>query len=777
MPSSNVEKLYSILDALEKAGKDKKEIKAIRKLIDSGNLSESLDRIRKLNSPSGTSTKGEKNEKTAKGSKGDKTTKSANGAKSNKESEKTDTAQSSKRGRKSEKSDTSETSKSTRGRRKIKKAVVPEDKDDELEGDVEEDSGELDDGEFDEDGMYGDEYYRNADYGEDDFDDGYGESDSENWDDSEDNDFEGAKNMYRQDEDDNYDGDDDDDVDSSKAEGDGEDGADETSKSEDEDNDDDDDYEEDFDDDEDKDFFGDKKVKPKYKEEVKKVESPYPEKLRDEGLEKAYVGLLLNNPKLIVKYYILFNECYFDDQSMLNIYKSILFTEGGNYTPEIAKKGFNFSVDNNETFRQKQDLKFEIAMKNYSPEKVYNELRKLCVLRKSYLEEPRKEIQDQIVNIRDYELYDHMSADEVKAAVVQVSEIQKFKQAVLSEGLTDFLEKGENNLTNGLELPFPILSSVFKGIRKGETMAFAMPSNAGKSRFTIDIASYTAFVHKKKVLVISNEMSEEKMRLCLITTVLNNPEIQKLHGQKLSKTEGELLEFKFRPDKDAKVKVDEDGFVLQEEKETRQEFVERLKKVSSEFNKTIAVTDWVNSQINNSIYFINITDHTNDELKKVIMNFYYKEKIEYVFYDTLKTDTANIGNGEEIKRTATILSNLAQNFNMFICSTLQLTESATLPINLTINDLAVSRTVKEVLDTLCLIKQIMREDLDKYEYSLNEVDTKFFELEKFKDPDVRYYACVVDKNRAGAKPKVLFRLNLAYNVWNELGYLRLKTEE
>ena len=46
------------------------------------------------------------------------------------------------------------------------------------------------------------------------------------------------------------------------------------------------------------------------------------------------------------------------------------------------------------------------------------------------------------------------------------------------------------------------------------------------------------------------------------------------------------------------------------------------------------------------------------------------------------------------------------------------------------------------------------------------------ELKKYKDPDVRYYACVVDKNRAGAKPKVLFRLNLAYNIWEELGYLR-----
>ena len=67
-----------------------------------------------------------------------------------------------------------------------------------------------------------------------------------------------------------------------------------------------------------------------------------------------------------------------------------------------------------------------------------------------------------------------------------------------------------------------------------------------------------------------------------------------------------------------------------------------------------------------------------------------------------------------------------------------------------------------------------RDNLDDYEYSLQEVDTKFFNLEKFKDPDVRYYSCVVDKNRAGAKPKVLFRLNLAYNVWEELGYLRLK---
>jgi replicative DNA helicase len=505
-------------------------------------------------------------------------------------------------------------------------------------------------------------------------------------------------------------------------------------------------------------------------------EGIYPKQLRNEELEHIYLGMLLNNPKLITKYYITKKECHFEDDKCTEVYKSVLFTEGSKYTPEVAKDGYNLPKYNNEIREFKEDLMAEYMDENYNIEEIYIELKKLFILRKSYLENPIKENQDKIVEIINYVLYKSMSVEEVESAVNQVTVTGKFKQAVLNKDLTSFLEMGDNTLTNGLEFPFHILSSVFKGLRKGETMAFAMPSNSGKSRFTINLAAYTAFIHKKKVLIISNEMSEDKMKLCLITTIINNPEIQKLHGQDISKTEGELLEFKFRPDDPKKVKVDENGFVVKEEKESQADFVKRLTGISTEFNKTIKAVDWANKEINNSIYFINITDHTNDELKKVIMNYYYKEKIEYVFYDTLKTDTANIGKGEEIKKTATILSNLAQNFNMFIYSTLQLTESTTLPINLDVNDLAVSRTVKEVLDTLCLIKQINKETYDDYEYSLKEVDTKYFDLKKYTDPDVRYYACVVDKNRAGAKPKVLFRLNLAYNRWEELGYLRMKQQ-
>ena len=520
---------------------------------------------------------------------------------------------------------------------------------------------------------------------------------------------------------------------------------------------------------------GEKKVE-KIEEEPKEEEEEgiYPKELSNIELERIYMGMLLNDPKLIVKYYFPFEECYFEDADILNAYKSVLFTEGGAYSSEEAKAGFNFARDNETVYKFKNQLRADVRGKDYDMEKIYLDLRKLFILRKSYLEVPIKSIQDKIVEITSYTLYDKMSIEEVRSAIEQVNATEKFKRAILNRDLTTFLESGENNLRNGLELPFPILNSVFKGIRKGETMAFAMPSNSGKSRFTIDIAAHAALVHKKKVLIISNEMSEEKMKLCLITTIINNKAIQDLHGIHISKTEGELLEFKYRADDPKKVETDEDGFIIRKPNEKQGDFIERLTKYSEEFRKTIEITEWANKEIANSIYFINITDHTNDELRKVIMNYYYKEQIEYVFYDTLKTDTANIGIGEELKKTATILSNLAQNFNIYICSTLQLAESSTLPVNLTVNDLAVSRTVKEVLDTLCLIKQINRDTLDNYEYSLNEVDTKYFDLKKYKDPDVRYYACVVDKNRAGAKPTLVFRLNLAYNVWEELGYLRLK---
>ena len=182
-------------------------------------------------------------------------------------------------------------------------------------------------------------------------------------------------------------------------------------------------------------------------------------------------------------------------------------------------------------------------------------------------------------------------------------------------------------------------------------------------------------------------------------------------------------------------------------------------------------------QKDTGIYFVHTSDHTNDELRNIILDYYYKEGIEYIFYDTLKTDIEHIGDGEEIKKTATVLSTLAQSFNLFIGSTLQLLDNSTSPLNMSINDIQSSRTVKEVLDNLCLIKAIHNTTYDMYEYAEQEESTEYRDLEPPETLNTKYYACVVDKNRAGSKPKLLFKLDLDYNTWVEKGYVRLKQDQ
>ena len=60
-------------------------------------------------------------------------------------------------------------------------------------------------------------------------------------------------------------------------------------------------------------------------------------------------------------------------------------------------------------------------------------------------------MQDKVVDITNYELYEQMSVEEVESAVNQVTVTGKFKQSVLNMGLTQFLEEGDNNLTNAVE--------------------------------------------------------------------------------------------------------------------------------------------------------------------------------------------------------------------------------------------------------------------------------------------------------------------------------------
>ena len=506
------------------------------------------------------------------------------------------------------------------------------------------------------------------------------------------------------------------------------------------------------------------------------VKADYPPELDNYTLETLYIALLYGSPNAISKFYFEKDDCFFSSEIISNLYRSIIFKEGEKSAPPQLKEQFNFSKAIPELYDIKVQMRDAPLYKKYEFEYIYRELKKLFILKKNYIKAPTKQMQDKIFEIKSYDRYKDMTAEEVNAAIKQLEVTNRLSQTVLNKDIADFWLDEKNDLRDGVPLPFPVMSKVFKGLRKGEIMAYAMPSNAGKSRFTVNLACHIAFVHKKRVLIVSNEMSEDKMRLCLLTTILNNPYMQAQHGQKIRKNEGELLEFKFRPDNPKDVVLDEQGFIKRLEKESQDDFVKRLKEQSTEFNQIMEVTKWVNTELANSVYFVHLTEYTNNDLHEVISNYMYKDGIEYVFYDTMKNDVSTIGNDDEMKKTATLLSELAQQFDIFVAGSLQLLENTTSPANLTINDLSVSKKVKEVFDTLTLFKQIQRKNYPEYEYSDSDRFLECKDIEESDDPDVRYYIGVIDKNRAGAKPKLLFRLNLAYNEWVELGYARMKDE-
>ena len=84
------------------------------------------------------------------------------------------------------------------------------------------------------------------------------------------------------------------------------------------------------------------------------------------------------------------------------------------------------------------------------------------------------------------------------------------------------------------------------------------------------------------------------------------------------------------------------------------------------------------------------------------------------------------------------------------------------------NNIAEAKSIKHVLDTLVLYKEIPNAHFGKYYYLAHDADWGEpvpTDLRK----DRRYYVGNVDKNRFGSKKKLLFEVNLDQNTWRELG--------
>lgn len=106
-----------------------------------------------------------------------------------------------------------------------------------------------------------------------------------------------------------------------------------------------------------------------------------------------------------------------------------------------------------------------------------------------------------------------------------------------------------------------------------------------------------------------------------------------------------------------------------------------------------------------------------------------------------------------MKVTATRLTEVAKDLNMFGYLSIQLTDDANFvkPDELTSSNIANCKSIKHVLHTLFLFKEIPKSDFHKYGYTTT-TDWGTNTVHSL-DETKRYYCCVCDKNRFGAKKK------------------------
>jgi hypothetical protein len=523
-----------------------------------------------------------------------------------------------------------------------------------------------------------------------------------------------------------------------------------------------------------------------------------PETLRSMFTELTFIGSSYLNPKVIKRFEESMRPKWDFTTDANRFFYETLVEMGKINNWKISEYTVNaYMADNIDRMKKYQTyggyswVKFVIKMAEESDsvkniENYYNLVKNYSLVRQYW----RMGLKSQAERVVQWKTFNTMKPRDilqlmsktVNKVYIDVANTEEMKD--LTSCCDDFVIDKLQFPEQGLAFAFPLMTQVFQGIRKGQFMAWGMLSNAGKSRFLMRLISNLAFVQDENVLIISNEMTEEEMRACLITTAINNPDIQKLHGIEMELKQNSLQNGVYKADPEFR---GDDGVVngevvhiidpeSGEHAETPQEYEKRVEKMSSQFNNVRKVAQWIDKKMSKHILIVETgSEYSDSDLKQIIENTCLTEEINYVFYDTFKSDKDAMGDWAAMKKTATILSEIAKKKNIFIGANIQLTDDAALcqPLELTSNNIANSKQIKHVLDALCLFREIPISDYKQYRYwtSINDNPAEM-ELQTL-DNNKRYYVCKIDKNRAGSKPDLLFSLNLDTNVWTEEGRVSL----
>lgn len=491
--------------------------------------------------------------------------------------------------------------------------------------------------------------------------------------------------------------------------------------------------------------------------------------------EICFVGALLKDPDLLVSYSNFMRSKYdFSDPVTKFIYDSfetyyLTFSQTLNET----KMNVFMSQDENRllyykkykgwnTIQKFMDLADAHDVRNY-----FNTVKKYSLIR----EYGRNGFPTE--KILKHKNFDKMTPGDIYRVIRTKADkintvINAGEEAVdLTKGTSKALEEYLDKPDFGVPYPWAMYNEYFLGMREGKMFLEGLVSNAGKSRKLMFLAAHTALVLGHNFLIISNEMSEKDLRDCLITTVVNNKEFQALHGVHINKPEKEIKLGVYHDDNGEIIRreIDENGVYI----ETLESFKQRVKD-SKEYQAINRVTNWIDNNKNKVMFKDVCDDYSTNRIEFELRKAKMVYNIKFYGYDTLK----GYQNDEwsALKQTATRLKEITNELQIYGHIVFQMTDNSIFTdiFQLSSNDISTSKGIKHVCDMLTLGKLIDKEEYRKYLYIPIGIWGKS-EGEPL-DLSCRYLALKIDKNRAGDKDKtILFKINLNYNTWENVGYL------
>lgn len=374
-------------------------------------------------------------------------------------------------------------------------------------------------------------------------------------------------------------------------------------------------------------------------------------------------------------------------------------------------------------------------------------------------------------NVMKSKKFPYMNAEEITQIVIGAASkvntviLCEKESVVVNSRMEDIQKDYLITPQMGLTTPWYGYDLLFRGCREEKTIFDGMLSNEGKTRKLMQLAAHIALIEEQSVLIMSNEMSEEDLRSCLLTTVINNPEYKQLHGVDIEKKETEIVLGRYRDD-------DTGEFLVRAEGEDEDEYYDRVYSCSTEYRKVQQVSRWLDQKREKNLFFKDVgMDYSDKALEMCIKKHKELYGIKYFMYDTLKGFRTD--DWQSVKQSATMLKELMKNEKCFMYAVFQLTDDSTFcdVFDLTSNNIANAKQVKHIADHLILNMRLNKDDYSKYEYEPFD-KTEDWGSHRALNPEKIYYGSKIDKNRAADKSKLLlFEVNLDLNTWDNVGVL------